>query len=89
MEMRMQDVDEFEKRGEVMSWEDFKNDFLMQSFEGIKIIDSKRNIKRDVMYDEIINEINRSQIKSIYYIPNQLAVKLLYTNNKYDMLYRE
>jgi hypothetical protein len=89
MEMRNNDVDEFKQRGDVMRWEEFKNDFLKQSFEGVKIVDSSGHVRRDVMYDEIINEINRSEIKSIYYIPSQLAAKILYTNNKYDMMYRE
>lgn len=91
MEMRKEYLKETEQRGQGVdiTWYEFENDFLKQSIEGVKIVDSKGNIMRDVFYDEVIDKLNKSKIKQIEYIPNQLAVKLLYINDKYDMLYRE
>jgi hypothetical protein len=91
MEMRRSNVNQFGEFGQevVIDWNEFENDFLKQSLEGVKIINSKGNIRRDVIYDELINEIDRIQLKEIYYIPSLLAIRLLYINGEYDMLYRE
>jgi len=89
MEVRKNEFKETKEIGQEIKWDKFENDFLKQSIEGVKVVDSKGFTRRDVEYDEILNELNQSKIKGIYYIENELAVKILYTNGKYDVLYRE
>jgi Mg/Co/Ni transporter MgtE len=80
---------EFKEIGQEITRSDFENNFLKQSIEGLKVVDSKGFIRRDVPYDEILNELNESEIKEIYYIENMITVKVLYTNGDYNVLYRE
>jgi uncharacterized protein YaiL (DUF2058 family) len=91
MEMIKEYFNETEQGGQVVNinWDEFENDFLKQSIEGVKMIDFKGNITRDMSYDEVVNKLNISEIKEIKYIPDELAVKLLYIDGKYDRLYRE
>jgi hypothetical protein len=89
MEKRKEQFEESEEIGQVIKWDEFENDFLKQSFEGVIIIDNKGVVRRDVMYEDLIEELVIDNIKEIKYIPEQLAVKVIYINEKYDMFYRE
>jgi hypothetical protein len=89
MEMKIEKTEVFKQGGQVMNWGEFEDDFLKQSFEGIKLVSSNGQVRRDVEYDEIINELDRRNIKDIQYIESQIAVKIFYIDGKYDVLYRE
>jgi hypothetical protein len=92
MEMRKEQYEENLKQlGQTteISWCELKEDFLEQSIEGLKVVDSKGVERRDVPYDVVLDELDENKIEAIYYIEELLAVKIVYGNGKYDVLYRE
>jgi hypothetical protein len=91
MEMRKVQCEEYKQLGQSIkiNWCEFKEDFLEQSIEGLKVVDSKGVERRDVPYDTVLDELDENKIEVIYYIEELLAVKIIYDNGKYDVLYRE